>query len=256
VTLTQEGLRYLTEARTILRLVDEATDDARSASGDLIGKVRISCTAALGVRHVSGALFAIQKSFPGIAIDLSLSDVRIDLVCEAVDLAVRLGPLDDSSMKLKQVGQSHRVLVASRGYLEKNGTPGSVEDLARHQSIRMINVAGSERLRLTDVDGDAKTVRLSGRLTVDHGLAAREAVRQGQGIAACHVWLVDDLLASGEVERVLPTVSLEPVPLSILYVPARARVARVRKVIDELAMRLSAVPGVDVGSRLADPSFS
>ena len=101
VTLTEEGARYHAEARTILRLVDEATDEARRAGGDPVGRVRVSCTAALGVRHVARALFDFQDQHPGIDVDLGLSDVRIDLVREAVDVAIRLGPLADSSLQVK-----------------------------------------------------------------------------------------------------------------------------------------------------------
>jgi DNA-binding transcriptional LysR family regulator len=249
VTLTDEGGRYLMEARTILRLVDEATDEARSAGGDPTGRVRVSCTAALGVRHVAGGLFALQDRYPGIGIDLGLSDVRVDLVREAVDIAVRLGPLADSSMQLKPVGQSHRVLVASQSYFARYGSPTAPDELTRHQTIRMSNVTGSGILRLRGADEETHNIPVSGRLTVDHGLAAREAVVQGRGIAACHIWLVDDLLKTGAIERVLPDLALEPVPLSILFVPARARIARVRLVIDALAAFLSELPGIQSGMR-------
>jgi DNA-binding transcriptional LysR family regulator len=249
VSLTEEGARYLAEARTILRLVDEATDEARSAGGDPIGRVRVSCTAALGVRHVSRGVFSLQDRYPGIVIDLGLSDVRIDLVREAVDVAIRLGPLEDSSMQLKPVGQSHRVLVASKAYLARHGSPSAPDELALHQTIRMSNVMGSDTLRVRGAGETLHTIPLGGRLTVDHGLAAREAVVQGRGIAACHVWLVDDLLKEGTVERVLPDLALESVPLSILFVPARARIARVRLVIDTLAAFLREIPGIQSGTR-------
>lgn len=248
VSLTDEGARYLAGARTILRLVDEATDQARSAGGDPIGKVRVSCTAALGIRHVSRGVFALQDRYPGIAIDLGLSDVRIDLVREAVDVAIRLGPLEDSSLQLKPVGQSHRVLVASQAYLARHGCPCTPDELARHQTIRMSNVMGSDTLRARGADETMHAIALSGRLTVDHGLAAREAVVQGRGIAACHIWLVNDLLEDGTVERVLPELVLEPVPLSILFVPARARIARVRLVIDALAAFLGELPGIQTAT--------
>ncbi|MET3828250.1 DNA-binding transcriptional LysR family regulator [Sphingomonas sp. PvP055] len=248
ISLTEEGARYHAEATTILRLVDEATDEARSAGGAPAGRVRLSCTAALGVLHVVKGLSALQDRHPRIAIDLGLSDVRIDLVREAVDVAVRLGPLNDSSLQLKRIGVSRRILVASRGYLADHGHPRDANDLARHQAIRMSNVAGSDRLTLRGAGTDVRSASFTGRLTVDHGLAAREALIVGCGIAAAHLWLVDDLLASGVVERVLPDFELEPVPVSVLFVPARARIARVRLVIDALAVLIGQIPGIDQGA--------
>ena len=244
VTLTEEGARYHAEARTILRLVDEATDEARRAGGDPVGRVRVSCTAALGVRHVARALFVFQDRHPGIDVDLGLSDVRIDLVREAVDVAVRLGPLADSSLQVKPVGQSRRILVASQGYLARHGCPENPDELSRHQAVRMGNVAGSDALVLRRAGEEARSVPFAGRLTLDHGLAAREALIEGRGIVAAHLWLVDDLLASGAVRQVLPDYALASVPLSILFVPARARIGRVRRVLGALAAFLHALPGI------------
>lgn len=245
LTLTDEGRRFHAEARTILRLVDEATDGVRNAGGGLTGTVRVSCTAALGVRHVCRALFALQDRYPGISIDLSLTDERIDLVREATDVAIRLGPLAESSLQRKAIGRSRRILVASRGYLADHGRPQHPADLSRHLAIRMSNVAGSDTLCLHGPDGTTARIPVGGRLLVDHGLAAREALAQGRGIAAAHVWLVDDLLAAGAIEQVLPDHAPEPVPLSILVVPGRIRIKRVRLVVDALAAALTELPGLD-----------
>lgn len=244
VTLTAEGVRYHENASAILRLVAEASDDIRDASDHLNGSIRISCTAALGVRHVTRTLFAFQDQHPGIVIDLGLSDQRIDLVRDGVDIAIRLGPLADSTMQRKAIGNSHRILAASRAYLEAHGRPRQPDDLLRHQAVRMSNIAGSETLTLRGPDGQPATVPLNGRLLVDHGLAAREALMEGRGIASAHLWLIDDLLESGAVEQVLPDYVPEPVPLSILIVPGRARIRRVRSLIDALATSLSALPGI------------
>jgi DNA-binding transcriptional LysR family regulator len=245
LTLTDEGRRFHAEARTILRLVDEATDGVRNAGGGLTGTVRVSCTAALGVRHVCRALFALQDRYPGISIDLSLTDERIDLVREATDVAIRLGPLAESSLQRKAIGRSRRILVASRGYLADHGRPQHPADLSRHPAIRMSNVAGSDTLCLHGPDGTTARIPVGGNLLVDHGLAAREALAEGRGIAAAHVWLVDDLLAAGAIERVLPDHAPEPVPLSILVVPGRIRIKRVRLVVDALAAALAELPGLD-----------
>lgn len=244
ITLTDEGRRYQGEARTILRLVDEATDGARSAGGGLAGTIRVSCTAALGIRHVCRMLFAIQDHHPDIRIDLNLSDARIDLVQEAVDIAIRLGPLADSTMQCRTIGRSRRVLVASRAYLAERGRPETPDDVARHASIRMSNVAGSAMLTLHGPDGAAVLVPFDGRLLVDHGLAAREALAQGRGIAAAHIWLVDDLLAAGIIEPILPNFTLEPVPLSLLVTPGRTRIKRIRMLVDALADSLATLPGL------------
>lgn len=97
VTMTDEGSRYYADSVQILRLVEQAGDEARGTRGASAGTIRISCTAALGVLHVSRLIFAFQDRYPDIGVDLSLTDERIDLVREGVDIALRLGPLTDSS---------------------------------------------------------------------------------------------------------------------------------------------------------------
>lgn len=245
VAVTEEGARYYAHCVQILRLVEQAADEARGARGAPAGTIRISCTAAFGVLHVSRLIFAFQDLYPDIGIDLGLTDERVDLVREGVDVALRLGPLADSSMKLRALGQSRRLLAASPDYLAARGRPAVPDDLSGHEGVRMSNVAGSETLVLRGPDGEHHAIPFRGRLRVDHGLAAREALIAGRGVAPAHRWLVDDLLAAGRLEAVLPDYAPPPVPLNMLIVPERAGVARVRLLVDFLAARIGEVPGIE-----------
>lgn len=245
VTMTDEGSRYYANSVEILRLVEQAADEARGTGGAPAGTIRISCTAAFGVLHVSRLIFAFQDRYPDIGVDLSLTDERIDLVREGADIALRLGPLADSSMKLRALGRSRRLLVAAPAYLADRGRPVLPQHLSRHEGIRMSNVAGSDTLVLQAPDGEHHAVPFGGRLRVDHGLAAREALVAGRGIAPAHHWLVGDLLAAGRLEAVLPAYSLPPVPLSMLIVPERAEIARVRLLVEFLVEQVGNVPGIE-----------
>jgi DNA-binding transcriptional LysR family regulator len=245
VTMTDEGSRYYANSVQILRLVEQAGDEVRGTRGAPAGTIRISCTAALGVLHVSRLIFAFQDRYPDIGVDLSLTDERVDLVREGVDIALRLAPLADSSMKLRALGQSRRLLVAAPDYLKARGRPAVPQDLARHEGVRMSNVAGSDTLVLHSRNGRRHAVPFGGRLRVDHGLAAREALVAGRGIALAHHWLVDDLLAAGRLEAVLPNYSPPSVPLNMLIVPQRAGIARVRLLVDFLAGQIGGMSWIE-----------
>jgi DNA-binding transcriptional LysR family regulator len=245
VTMTDEGSRYYANSVQILRHVEQAGEEARGTRGAPAGTIRISCTAAFGVLHASRLVFAFQDRYPDIAVDLSLADERVDLVREGVDIALRLGPLTDSSMKLRALGQSRRLLVAAPAYLAARGRPAVPRDLSGHEGIRMSNIAGSDILTLQGPDGERHAVPFGGRFRIDHGLAAREALVAGRGIAPAHQWLVDDLLASGRLEAILPDYSLPSVPLSMLIVPERAGIARVRLLVDFLAAQIGGIPGIE-----------
>ncbi|MEI2298298.1 LysR family transcriptional regulator [Ensifer sp. MJa1] len=245
VSLTDEGSRYYANSVQILRLVEQARDEARGNRGAAAGTIRVSCTAAFGVLHVSRLIFAFQDTYPDIDVDLSLTDERVDLVREGVDIALRLGPLTDSSMKLRVLGESRRLLVAAPSYLEPRGTPVSPQDLVGHEGIRMSNVAGSDVLSLQGPGGRSHQVPFAGRFRVDHGLAAREALAAGRGIAPAHRWLVDDLMATGRLVELLPDYSLPSVPLSLLIVPGRAGIVRVRMLVDFLVEHIGGIPGIE-----------
>jgi DNA-binding transcriptional LysR family regulator len=245
VTLTEEGSRYYANAVQILRLVEQAGDEARNARGAAAGTVRISCTAALGVRHISRLIFVFQDRYPKITVDLSLTDERIDLVREGVDIAIRLGPLADSSMRLRTLGMSRRVLVGSPDYLARHGRPTTPEKLASLEGIRMSNIAGSDVLTLEGPDGETNVVPFGGHLRVDHGLAAREAYIAGRGIGPAHLWLVDDLLSEARLEPILPDYAPPSVPLNMLIVPERAGIPRVRLLVEFLAGQVLGIPGIE-----------
>jgi DNA-binding transcriptional LysR family regulator len=245
VMLTGEGTRYYANSIQILRLVEQAGDEARSIGNAPAGTIRISCTAAFGVLHASRLIFAFQDRYPDIGVDLSLTDERVDLVREGVDIALRLGPLTDSSMKLRALGQCQRLMVAAPDYLARRGTPAVPQDLSGHEGIRMSNVAGSDELTLQGPAGERHAVPFGGRFRVDHGLAVREALVAGRGIAPAHHWLVDDLLTAGRLKPILPGYSLPPVSLSMLIVPERAGIVRVRLLVDFLAEQIGALPGIE-----------
>ena len=244
VALTQEGERYYARCVQILRLAEQAVEEARGARGAAAGMIRLSCTAAFGVLHVSRLIFAFQDQYPDIGIDLSLTDERIDLVREGVDIALRLGPLADSAMKLRAIGMSERLLVAAPSYLEGKGAPERPSDLAGHEGIRMSNVTGSDVLVLEAPSGERDAIPFEGRLRIDHGLAARQALLAGRGLAPAHRWLVDDLLDSGALRQILPNYRLPGAPLNMLIAPERAAITRVRLLADFLVEAAREVPGI------------
>ncbi|EKF59879.1 LysR family transcriptional regulator [Agrobacterium albertimagni AOL15] len=244
VTLTEEGNRYYTNCLQILRLVEQASEEVRDARRVPLGAVRLSCTAALGVLHVTRIIFAFQDKYPDIRIDLNLTDERIDLAREGVDIALRLGPIIDGGMKLVTVGASIRKLVGSPDYFSNHGRPTRPSELTHHNGVVMSNVAGSDQLFISGPDGTRFIAPMNGTLRVDHGLAARAAVAAGRGIAPAHLWLVQDLLDAGKLETVLDDYDLEAVPASLLVVPERAGITRVRLLADFLVEEIRKLPGI------------
>ena len=244
VSLTEEGRRYLVSATEILRLVDEANEEVRGDRGASAGIIRVSCSAFFGVMHFCRLIFSFQDRYPDIRVDLVLTDERLDLVRDGVDLAIQIGQLTESEMKFRPLGEAKPILVASPAYLDRHGRPLHPEDLAGHEVIRKTNIAKTNQLTLTDRAGNIHVATFQGRFRVDHGLAAREALISGRGISPIPRWLVDDLLTSGQLETVLDDYDLPATPLNMLIVPERAGIARVRLLKDFIAENIRSIPGV------------
>ena len=244
VQMTDEGARFYQKSVQILKLLEHATDEVKEDSSAHSGTVRVSCTAAFGILHLNKIVFSFQDKYPKLHVDLSLTDERVDLVREGVDLAIRLGPLDDSSLRVHALGMCCRVLVGSPAYFSSHKRPVVPSDLAGHEGVRMSNVAGSDVLTLRDNSGHSSTASIVGRYRVDLALGLRDALAAGRGIGHAHQWLVDDLLSTGGLERILPEYHLPEVPLNMLIVPERAQVARVRLFVDFIIKNVKAVPGI------------
>jgi DNA-binding transcriptional LysR family regulator len=242
-TLTEAGAAYYDRAKTILQLVDDAHEQVKALKTTAEGPIRISATSAFGVLHLCRLLFAFQEAHPKVRIDLGLTDRRIDLVREGVDLAVRLGPLNDSALIGRKLGDSRRILVAAPAYLDRRGTPMRPRDLADHNAILFAGLASGRTLQLSDAEGASETVTLAGDFQADQALAIRQALVAGRGLGVAHEWLVADLLATGELVRILPERRLDSLPLHVLMAPGRTRIARVRLLLDFLAAQIEGVPG-------------
>ncbi|GCD59906.1 LysR family transcriptional regulator [Acetobacter pasteurianus NBRC 3280] len=221
--LTDEGARYYAHCVQILSLVEQASQEMRDTRQATAGTVRISCTGALGVLHFGRLIYEFQDRNPGIRVEFGLTDERIDLVREGVDIAIRLGPLTDCAMKLRSLGESGRLLVASPEWLR------------RHGPVRLV---------LRSVEGRNHVVPFHGRLVVDHGLAARDAFLAGRGYGPAHRWLVEDCLRDGRLEQLLPDYTLPAVPLSMLIAPERTNLTRVRLCIEFLTLGAREIPGI------------
>jgi len=244
LSATDVGAEYYERAKSILASLEEAHESVRASQSSAKGQVRLTCTSAFGILFVCRMLFAFQSVHPQIRIDLGLSDERVDLIRAGVDLAIRLGPLPDSSLLARKLGDLRRVLVAAPEYLAQYGVPRQPSDLAQHNSIRFAGLAGSEILALTDSTGRKETVRIAGNFQVDHALAIREAYLAGRGLGPAHYWLVADLVEAKRLQIVLPEYRLTPVPLHLLMVPGRNRLTRVRLLVEFLSREMTKVPGL------------
>lgn len=235
VTLTDTGLDFLARIESVLAELDEAEHAARG-TGELRGLLRIGLGTNFAVREVIPRLSTFMNQHPALRVDLMMEDQRQDLVAEGVDVALRFGPLSDSTATVRRILEWPRFLAASRAYLDKAGVPLTPADLARHAIILgPASLGGSWSFR----KGDAATsFQVEGRLTVRASLGAIAAAVEGLGIVMTPFGACRRELERGELIRLLPEWDAGMVELNAVYAGGRAAKPSARAFVDYLIAAL------------------
>lgn len=210
---TEAGLRLAERAHLLLTDYQAAVLD--TADTQLTGLLRVTSPVQFGRRHVAPVVMAFLDRYPQMQIEMVLNDRNLDLIDEGLDVAVRIGHLQDSSRVARRLGQVSRVTVASPDYLARRGEPQEPAQLAEHDTI-----VGTQRASLREwrfgPQENGERVRLTPRLLLNDVETQLLAVRAGKGIARLLSYQVADDLAAGTLVRLLP--AFEPLPMPVQLV--------------------------------------
>ena len=250
---TPLGLAYLERAREILQAVDEAEDAIGQQGSRPHGRLRVSAPMSFGTLHLAPRMPAFLTAYPEVELAMDLNDRMVDLVGEGYDLAVRIGPLADSSLMARRIGTVHLLTCASPAYLAAAGTPATPADLAGHRCL----IYGHGRTGTWQYAGPAgkrpATVTVSGPLCSNNGEMLREVALGGRGLIQLPDFLVDDVVATGQLIRVLDDHAPPPFPLSAVYPRHRQTSPLVRAFIDFLAASIGITAPKALSSRVLGP---
>jgi DNA-binding transcriptional LysR family regulator len=231
VTLTDAGTRYLERARRILGDVTEAEGAAQVERTVPTGRLVVTAPSVFGRLHVAPLMGAFLRKFPAITGELSLSDRVVNLVEDGVDLAVRIGALEDSSYVARPVGLVRRVVVASPKYLARNGRPRAPADLARHSVIQFTAIDTTPEWRFI-VNGALVRASIAPRYVTNSADAAVGHAERGGGLAMVLSYQAAESVKAGRVEIVLQDVEPSPLPIQIVYPTTRLLSAKVRAFVE------------------------
>jgi DNA-binding transcriptional LysR family regulator len=236
VTLTDAGLDFLARIESVLVDLDEAEHAARG-TGELRGVLRIGLATTFAVREVISRLSDFMSRHPALRIDLMMVDEREDLVAEGVDVALRFGPLPDSTATVRRILVWPRVLAASRSYLDKAGVPLTPNELRGHAIILgPASLGGNWSFRKGDT---AASLQVEGKLTITASLGAIAAAVEGLGIVMTPLGVCRRELDRGELVRLLPEWDAGTVELNAVYPNGRAAKPSARAFVDYLIAALN-----------------
>lgn len=234
VTLTFEGSAFLEDCQRVLRDFHNAEASVSLGGVKASGHVRMTAPAGFGRRHVAPLLAAFLGANHDVSISLELSDHITDIVNEGIDLAIRIGQLDDSSLVGVTLASNQRVVVASPKYLATHGAPAEPADLSRHECLTFGTYGNQSRGWLFTIDGKAQAVRVNGKLVCNDGAVLHGWALAGRGLAWRSMWEVRDDLAAGRLVTVLDAFAAPDNAIHAVFPQRRHLPLRVRMLIDHL----------------------
>lgn len=237
VQLTQDGQAYYERCKDLLADVDELQSMFQHLDGaGLKGRVRIDMSTGMARNVVVPRLPELLARHPGLEVELSSTERRVDVVREGFDCVLRTGAVVDSSLVARPLGLARLVNCASPAYLRAHGTPRSLADLPGHRLVHFVNTLGARSAGFEAVvDGALVLTPMQGALTVNNAEAYMAGCLAGLGLIQVPHLGVVDLLARGDLVEVLPQLAAPPMPLTLMYANRRNLPRRVRTVMDWLA---------------------
>ncbi|MFN3433650.1 MAG: LysR substrate-binding domain-containing protein [Sphingomonas sp.] len=237
LTLTAEGQSYLQAARRILADLDDA-EQLIADQGAPRGRLRVSAALSHGRLCVVPLLGKFVELYPDIFVDIALTDTLVDIAAGQADVAVRFGPLPDSALTARKLGETGRVIVASPDYLARHGTPEEPEDLLRHNCLNF-NFRRAEPVWPFRRDGRDFNLSVRGSIEANNGETLGQLATAGVGIARVGAFSADHELATGALVPVLERFNPGDVEqIHAVFVGGTNVPARVRVFVDYLALNL------------------
>jgi DNA-binding transcriptional LysR family regulator len=232
LTPTEAGQNYYLGATRTIAQADEADSGARGAGASLSGRLRVCAGVTFGRLHVIPHVKSFLRTHPELSIDVVLDDRHIDLLEHGIDVALRMGQLNDSSMTARRIAQGRRLVLGTPAYFDEAGEPRTPAELAGHEAVIYGQDAGGSGVWRFERDGVAEMVTLHGRLRVSAAEGARAAVLAGVGVAVASEWMFAPELASGAVRAVLAGWTLPVMDVWAVYPSGRMASAKARAFVD------------------------
>ncbi|MDU9036458.1 LysR family transcriptional regulator [Pseudomonas corrugata] len=237
LALTDQGQRFYAQSKEILASLDTARLSFASGQEQVAGPLRVAAPVSFGRLCIAPLVGDFLARHPEVRIDLRLSDQHEDVLKENIDVAIRIGGVQNEGLVALKLGESTRQVYASPTYLQRHGTPLEPSDLSRHNCLGFTLLEHYDVWQF-DCHGDKHHVTIKGNVTSNSSEAIREMVLCGLGISLSPQWLFAADVRQGTVTSVLAPYQPTALPLHAVFSQDRRRSARTRAFVDFLRERL------------------
>nr|BFE95938.1 LysR family transcriptional regulator [Pseudomonas brassicacearum subsp. brassicacearum] len=231
--VTPLGQRYYEAALRLLNEVEQVEQGISGQTSEPRGTIRLSAPLSFAVAHLGSLLPLFLQRYPGVSVEVDLSDRSVDLLGEGYDLALRIGVLEDSTLIARRIATIERVYCASPTYLaQKKAHPRGLKTCAITTACPMVTV-----VRCSGVSwgaGKPLTLEVTGRMRANNGDLLRDAAIAGMGITYLPAFILGDALKDGRLIKVLEGFETEPLALSAVYPQHRQSARPVQALVEFL----------------------
>lgn len=236
VQMTQDGQIYFERCKDLLSDVEEIESLFKKDARNISGRLRVDMPNGVAKNLVLPKLNEFFKKYPGIEVELSSTDRRVDLIAEGFDCVIRVGNLVDSGLIARNLGKLSIINCVSPAYIKEYGEPKTVADLASHYLVHYSTALGAKPEGFEYFDGEAYTsVQMKGRITVNNSEAYTAACLAGFGIVQVPAIGMKSHLENKTIVQVLKNLKAEAMPVSIIYPHRRNLSKRVQVFMDWIA---------------------
>ncbi len=239
---TEQGKAFYGGACEILEAVDTAEANVVNITENPRGSLYVAAPLGLGRRLIAPHVPAFLRQYPEVSLRLRLTDRKVDLTTEGLDLAFFLGQPEDSTLRIRKIADVERVLCAAPAYIAQRGTPATGADLLsdNHECLNLRFPGATEfQWRLITPEGP-KRFRVTGRFEADDGEVLTDWALSGQGIALKPIFEVADHLEAGRLIPVATETPPEPVQMAVLYTHRRGQDPKARLFMEFMVDHLAA----------------
>lgn len=241
--LTVEGQQYLADCTRLLAEIEESEARLSATSGQLTGLLRVALPMVFGIDQIVPSLPSFLQAHPELKVQLSVADAVSDLIDDDIDVAVRMGRLEDSSMIARRLCDLRRVVVAAPSYLARNPLPLSPAELQRHTCLMWAQPLDHLNVWPFLVEGERQDIHVRGSISSASGMTLLTLLRKGAGIARLGEHIALPAIRRGELMPLLPDYAFHPsVSINAVFRPERQLTPRIRAFVDFLVDLLSEPP--------------
>ena len=243
ISLTEAGRDFYDRCSRIMSDIEEAEEAVSSLQDQVRGTLRVTATAAFARGEVLPRINHFLERHPALNLEFELTDRRVDLVDEGIDVAIMLQEqVDDPSLIARKIAVNRRIIVASPEYIASHGIPETPEQLLDHNCLVLYNVARFNDWEFEHEDGSPRVIHVNGNFRANTASALYEAALAGVGVARLSTWLVAAAIREGRLVQILPEYTQESSAYYVLFPQGRHLSRKVRAFVDFLVDEFTPLP--------------